>query len=47
LTIHENLDSVIAAVSRHRILNMNLRTYSLEQLFLKYYTEENRERGGA
>ncbi len=47
LTIHENLDSVIEAVSRHRILNMNLRTYSLEQLFLKYYTEENRERGGA
>jgi ABC-2 type transport system ATP-binding protein len=43
LTIHENLDGVIEAVSRHRILNMNLRTYSLEQLFLKYYTEE---RGG-
>lgn len=47
LTIHENLDSVIAAVSRHRILNMNLRTYSLEQLFLKYYTEENQKRGDA
>ncbi len=39
LTIHENLDGVIAAVSKHRILNMNLRTYSLEQLFLKYYVE--------
>jgi len=47
LTIHENLDSVIEAVSRHRILNMNLRTYSLEQLFLKYYAEENRKRGDA
>jgi ABC-2 type transport system ATP-binding protein len=47
LTIHENLDSIIDAVSRHRILNMNLRTYSLEQLFLKYYTEENRKRGDA
>jgi ABC-2 type transport system ATP-binding protein len=45
LTIHENLDSVIEAVSRHRILNMNLRTYSLEQLFLKYYTEENQKKG--
>ena len=40
LTIHENLDSVIKAVSNHRILNMNLQTYSLEQLFLKYYAEE-------
>ncbi len=40
LTIHENLDSVIKAVSNHRILNMNLKTYSLEQLFLKYYAEE-------
>ena len=40
LTIHENLDSVIKAVSNHRILNMNLQTYSLEQLFLKYYAED-------
>jgi len=40
LTIHENLDSIIKAVSNHRILNMNLKTYSLEQLFLKYYAEE-------
>ncbi|MGD2066277.1 MAG: ABC transporter ATP-binding protein [Candidatus Bathyarchaeota archaeon] len=47
LTIHKNLDSVIEAVSRHQILNMNLRTYSLEQLFLKYYKEENRKRGEA
>lgn len=48
LTIHENLDGVIEAVSNHRILNMNLKTYSLEQLFLKYYrAEEDSERGDA
>jgi ABC-2 type transport system ATP-binding protein len=48
LTIHENLDSVIGAVSNHRILNMTLKSYSLEQLFLKYYTEaENQKRGDA
>ncbi len=47
LTIHENLDSVIDAVSNHRILNMSLKTYNLEQLFLKYYTGEDRERGVA
>lgn len=47
LTIHENLDRVIEAVSNHRILNMSLKTYSLEQLFLKYYAEENSERDDA
>ena len=47
LTIHENLDGVIEAVSSHRILNMSLKTYSLEQLFLKYYAEEDSERGDA
>jgi ABC-2 type transport system ATP-binding protein len=48
LTIHENLDGVIRAVSNHRILNMSLKTYSLEQLFLKYYAEkENHKRGSA
>jgi len=46
LTIHENLDSVIKAVSNHQILTMNLKTYSLERLFLKYYAEEEaNERG--
>jgi ABC-2 type transport system ATP-binding protein len=44
LTIHENLDGVIEAVSRHRVMNMNLKTYSLEQLFLKYYTEKRTEK---
>ena len=47
LTIHENLDGVIEAVSKHRILNMNLKTYSLEQLFLKYYAQGGSERGDA
>jgi ABC-2 type transport system ATP-binding protein len=48
LTIHENLDNVIKAVSNHQIVNMNLKTYSLELLFLKYYAEEEaNERGAA
>jgi ABC-2 type transport system ATP-binding protein len=48
LTIHENLDGVIGAVSNYRILNMTLKSYSLEQLFLKYYAEaENQKRGDA
>lgn len=37
LTIHENLDTVIKVVAAHKVLNMNLKTYSLEQLFLRYY----------
>ncbi len=45
LTIHKNLDRIIKAVSTHRILNMNLKTYSLEQLFLKYYAESADNRG--
>ncbi len=47
LTIHENLDGVIEAVSNHQILNMSLKTYSLEQLFLKYYAGEEVDEGGA
>lgn len=42
LTVHENLDSVIKAVAAHNISNMNLKTYSLEQLFLRYYVESER-----
>ena len=41
LTIHENLDQVVKTVSSHKILNMQLYTYSLEQLFLKYYGTDN------
>ncbi len=40
LTINENLDSVIKAVATHKISNMSLKTYSLEQLFLQYYKNE-------
>jgi len=40
MIVHENLNSVIQALSNHRIINMNLRSYSLEKLFLKYYSEE-------
>jgi ABC-2 type transport system ATP-binding protein len=40
MTVHENLNSVIQTLSNHRIINMNLKSYSLEQLFLKYYSEE-------
>jgi ABC-2 type transport system ATP-binding protein len=43
-----NLDGVIEAVSNHRILNITLKSYSLEQLFLEYYAEaENHKRGNA
>ena len=40
LTINENLDSVIKTVATHKISNMSLKTYSLEQLFLQYYKNE-------
>jgi ABC-2 type transport system ATP-binding protein len=42
LTINENLDSIIKAVANHKILNMNLKTYSLEELFLRYYKDTER-----
>lgn len=41
MTIIENLDQVIKHVADHKIINMNLKTYSLEQLFLRYYTNED------
>jgi ABC-2 type transport system ATP-binding protein len=41
MTIIENLDQVIKRVSDHKIINMNLKTYSLEQLFLRYYSDEH------
>lgn len=47
IVIHEHLDSVIKAVSNHKIRNMNLSTYSLEQLFLKYYDKQESIDGGA
>jgi len=41
MTIIENLDQVIKQVADHKIINMNLKTYSLEQLFLRYYANED------
>lgn len=38
MTITGNLDDVIKRVADHKIINMNLQTYSLENLFLKYYS---------
>jgi ABC-2 type transport system ATP-binding protein len=40
MTVHENVNNVIQALSRHHIINMTLKSYSLEQLFLKYYFRE-------
>jgi ABC-2 type transport system ATP-binding protein len=40
MTIHQNLNSVVQAVSNHRIVNMSLKSYSLENLFLKYYSKD-------
>jgi ABC-2 type transport system ATP-binding protein len=43
MVVHENVNNVIQVLSRHRIINMTLKSYSLEQLFLKYYSRQ----GGA
>jgi ABC-2 type transport system ATP-binding protein len=40
MTIHQNLNSVVQALSSHRIVNMSLKSYSLENLFLRYYSKE-------
>jgi ABC-2 type transport system ATP-binding protein len=53
LTVTENIDDIIKRVADHKIINMNLKTFSLEQLFLKYYKDDeivetvsDNERGG-
>ncbi|UCE73381.1 MAG: hypothetical protein JSV56_10150, partial [Methanomassiliicoccales archaeon] len=38
MTITSNIDEVINKVADHKIINMNLQTYSLENLFLRYYS---------
>ncbi|MFO7992044.1 MAG: ABC transporter ATP-binding protein [Thermoplasmata archaeon] len=43
MVITENLDEVVKEVSRHKIITMNLETFSLEQMFLRYYSEEGDE----
>jgi len=40
MTIHQNLNRVVQALSSHRIVNMSLKSYSLENLFLRYYSKE-------
>jgi ABC-2 type transport system ATP-binding protein len=40
LTIHSNLDEVIKHVADHPIVNMNLRTYTLDEMFLRYYSDD-------
>jgi ABC-2 type transport system ATP-binding protein len=46
MTVHENLDDVIKKLSDHNIVNMSLKTYTLEQLFLRYYSDDEVEQGG-
>jgi len=40
MTVHSNLDAIIKQVANYPVLNMRLQTYNLEQLFLKYYSDE-------
>ena len=40
MTVHENLDDVVKKISDYNIVNMSLKTYTLEQLFLRYYSDE-------
>jgi ABC-2 type transport system ATP-binding protein len=40
LTIQSNIDDVIKHVSDHPIVNMNLRTYTLDEMFLRYYSDD-------
>jgi ABC-2 type transport system ATP-binding protein len=46
MTVHENLDDVIKKISDHNIVNMSLKTYTLEQLFLRYYSDDEIDQGG-
>ncbi len=46
MTVHENLDDVIKRLSDYNIVNMSLKTYTLEQLFLRYYSDDEDEKGG-
>ena len=40
MIVTENLDRLIKEISNYKIINMSLETFSLEQLFLRYYSEE-------
>jgi len=39
MIVTSNLDEVIKAVSKQNVLNMSLETFSLDQLFLTYYSQ--------
>ncbi len=39
MTISANLDQIVKKVADYQIVNMNLKTYSLDQLFLRYYSD--------
>jgi len=43
MTIHSNLDNVIKRIADHPIVNMNLRTYTLDEMFLRYYSDDGGE----
>lgn len=43
MVITKNLDEVIKKVSQHEIITMNLETFSLEQMFMRYYSERGGE----
>lgn len=44
MVVTDNLDETIKKISSRKIITMNLETFSLEQLFLRYYKEEVEER---
>ncbi len=39
MIINKNLDQVIKRVADHKVINMNLKTFNLEQLFLSFYSD--------
>ncbi|UCE38346.1 MAG: ABC transporter ATP-binding protein [Thermoplasmata archaeon] len=51
MTVTKDIDQVVKRVADHRVINMNLSTYSLEKLFLRYYSNggvvENEKEGVA
>ena len=44
MIVTQNLDQVIKSISKQNIVNMSLETFSLDQLFLTYYTSGGNDR---
>jgi ABC-2 type transport system ATP-binding protein len=42
MTVLGNLDKVVKKVGEHDIVNMSLKTYTLEELFMRYYRDGNK-----